>query len=104
MDFHRAIQLLTNLAYLCLGVAAVVAAVRRPERARTDIALLLGALGAAVALQEIPLLTCSGVLPGLPCLDIPGGAIALTLLVLALPYLLLRLVDDIHDVPAWLSW
>src|SRR6266567_1835278 len=36
MDALRAIQLLTDLAYLALGIAAVAAALRSHERARLD--------------------------------------------------------------------
>src|SRR5262245_4594930 len=104
MDFLRFVQLATNLAYLLLGITAVVAAIRQPERTRTDVALLFGALGLAVALQEISLLTCPAFAPGGPCVAIPGSTVLLTLLVLALPYLLLRLVEAIDDVPPWATW
>src|SRR5204863_442223 len=39
MDALRALQLLSDLAYLALGIAAVAAAVRSQERARIDVAL-----------------------------------------------------------------
>src|SRR5579864_5818219 len=100
MDAVRAIQLLTDLAYLALGVAAVAAAVRSHERARLDVAILFGDLAVAVALQEISLLTCA---TG-GCVTIPLSDTLSTLLVLVVPYALLRLVDDVVDIPPWQMW
>jgi signal transduction histidine kinase/CheY-like chemotaxis protein len=102
MDALRAIQLITDLAYLLLGIVAVRAALRWPDRARTDVALLFGALGLAVLIQEVTLLVCGGLAVG--CQPVPGASQALLVLVIALPYLLMRLVDDVVDVPPWLTW
>lgn len=101
MDVLRAVQLLTDLAYLLLGIAACVAALRWPERARVDVAILFGALAGIVAIQEIHLLSCTS---ALGCVDVPAAAQLTTALVLILPYALLRLVDDLGDVPAWQLW
>src|SRR6266581_2613787 len=101
MDALRAIQLLTDLAYLALGIAAVAAALRSHERARLDVAILFGALAATVALQEIRLLSCTSVLG---CVTIPANTQLSTVLILVVPYALLRLVDDIDDVPTWQVW
>src|SRR5438067_1512444 len=101
MDAVRVIQVLTDAAYLLLGLAAITAAIRSPERARFDVALLFGSLAAAVVLQEIPLLTCSG---RAACLNVPLAAQLTAVAVLVLPYALLRLVDDIADVPPWQMW
>src|SRR5437762_1629790 len=95
------IQLLTDLAFLALGIAGVAAAMRRRERTRIDIAILFGDLALSVLLQEISLLTCrtpSG------CLSVPLSRALSTILVLAVPYAMLRLVDDIYDVPSWQMW
>jgi signal transduction histidine kinase/CheY-like chemotaxis protein len=102
MDALRAIQLVTDLAYLLLGIVAVRAALRWPDRARTDVALLFGALALAVLIQEVMLLVCGGTAAG--CQPVPGASQALIVLVIALPYLLMRLVDDVVDVPPWLTW
>jgi signal transduction histidine kinase/CheY-like chemotaxis protein len=101
MDAVRALQLLTDLAYLALGIAAVAAALRSYERARLDVAILFGALAGTVALQEIRLLSCISVLG---CVTIPASTQLSTILILVVPYALLRLVDDIDDVPAWQMW
>ncbi len=101
MDALRAIQLLTDLAYLALGIAAVAAALRSHERARLDVAVMFGALAITVAFQEIRLLSCateSG------CVDVPLSTQLSTILILVLPYALLRLVDDVADVPPWQMW
>jgi signal transduction histidine kinase/CheY-like chemotaxis protein len=91
MDSLRAAQLLSDAAYIVLGVIAVRAALRWPDRVRSDVALLFGAVAAAVILQE---------LSGLPCCQhLPGVTNLASILVLAMPYLLLRLLDDVVDVP-----
>src|SRR5215203_5165978 len=89
MDALRGLQLATEIAYLLLGVAAVRAAVRAPERARTDVALLFGALAALVVIQELLPLLCRT----------PTGCLPLPV-----PYALLRLVDNVDDLPPWQMW
>ena len=101
MDSLRIVQFLTDIAYVLLGIAAVGAAIRSHERARIDVAILFGALAATVAIQEIHLLSCSGT-GG--CLDVPAANQLTTALVLILPFALLRLVDDVGDVPRWQLW
>src|SRR5215217_2313821 len=92
MDALRAVQLLTDTAYLCLGVAAIAAAMRSHERARVDVAILFGTLAASGILQEIRLLSCA---TPIGCIEVPGGTRLSTIL---------RLVDDVHDVPRWQMW
>src|SRR5216684_260166 len=101
MDSLRAIQLLTDIAYLLLGIAACGAAIRLHERARVDVAILFGALAATVAIQEIHLLSCTG---ATGCWDVPGANQLTTALALILPFALLRLVDDVRDLPRWQLW
>jgi hypothetical protein len=101
MDALRGVQFLTDLAYLLLGIAAIGAALRSHERARVDVAILFGARAGSVALQEIRLLSCFG--PS-GCLDVPWSTQLTTVLVLVMPYALLRLVDDINDVPENQMW
>ena len=100
MDALRALQLLTDLAYLALGIAAVAAAVRSHERARLDVAILFGALAITVALQETLLLSCAAG----TCLNPPFSSQLSTILVLILPFALLRLLDDVADTPPWQMW
>jgi len=101
MDATRVVQFLTDLAYFALGVAAVRAALRSRERAHFDVALLFGALGVAVALQELNLLTCGS---SLGCVKLPLSDLLSTVLVLIVPYALLRLVDNVDDIPSWQMW
>src|SRR5262249_26601367 len=100
MDSLRVVQLLTDVAYLLLGIAAITAAIRSHERARFDVALLFGSLAVAVVIQEIPLLSC----PTSGCVEVPIAAQLTVVAVLVLPYALLRLIDDIADVPPWQMW
>lgn len=95
MDALRALQLLTDLAYLALGIAAVAAALRSHERAHVDVAILFGALAVTTGIQELRLL--SGI-------SLPLSDLLSTILVLVLPYALLRLVDDVADVARWQMW
>ncbi|HEY3059243.1 MAG TPA: response regulator [Chloroflexota bacterium] len=101
MDVLRAAQLLTDLAYLFLGIAAVRAAVRYRERSRADVALLFGTLAAVVVMQEITLLSCP---TSLGCLTLPASNFITLVLILILPLALLRLLDDIADIPPWQMW
>ena len=71
MDALRAIQLVTDLAYLLLGIVAVRAALRWPDRARTEVALLFGSLALAVLIQEVMLLVCGGTAAN--CRPVPGA-------------------------------
>src|ERR687886_2198016 len=89
------IQYLSWAIYVLIFVVATIRAVRRPSRANVNIALLFAVPALIVAL-EVP-----GEL-GLKSLEDPLiGAIAASL-VLAMAYLLLRLVDDFSNVPVWL--
>jgi hypothetical protein len=101
MDALRAVQLLTDLAYLALGIAAVAAALRSHERTHVDVAILFGALAITTGLQEIRLLSCYS---NLGCVSLPLGDMLSTILILVVPYALLRLLDDVADVPRWQMW
>src|SRR5262249_50088535 len=52
-------------------------------------------------LQELRLLTCP---TSLGCLTPPLSDLLSTILVLVIPYALLRLVDDVANVPDWQMW
>ena len=101
MDVLRAAQLLTDFAYIFLGIAAVRAAVRYRQRSRADVALLFGTLAAVVVMQEITLLSCP---TSLGCLTLPASNFITLVLILILPLALLRLLDDIADIPSWQMW
>ncbi len=101
MDVLRAAQLLTDFAYLFLGIAAVRAAVRYRQRSRADVALLFGTLAAVVVTQEITLLSCP---TSLGCLTLPASNFITLVLILLLPLALLRLLDDVADIPLWQMW
>src|SRR6476620_5272524 len=89
------IQYLSWAIYVLIFVVATIRAVRRPLRANVDIALLFAVPALIVAL-EVP-----AELGLIPPDDLLAGAIASSLIV-AMVYLLLRLVDDFSDVPVWL--
>ncbi|MBI3964508.1 MAG: GAF domain-containing protein [Chloroflexi bacterium] len=88
------LQLLTEVLYLLVFAVVATQAVQQPHRAAIDIALLFGATTLIIAQRWIDLLF--GVM-----LKQWLGMVNSSLL-MALPYLLLRLVDDFSDVPRWL--
>jgi hypothetical protein len=87
-------QLITYLSwavFLAIFALVTVQAIRRPSRANLDIALLFGAAALVIVIAVASLV---GLLaPGKVSGYLAGSAI------LALPYLLLRLMDDITIVP-----
>lgn len=88
------LQYVTQGLYVLVFVVVLVETIRRPWRANIDIALFFGAISLVVAQQIL-----DDVLTGL---DNPLLHSFMAALVMALPYLLLRLVDDFADVPGWL--
>ncbi|HET8631193.1 MAG TPA: ATP-binding protein [Thermomicrobiales bacterium] len=88
------IQYLTQIIFAVLFLVALVQAVRRPARVTVDIALFFGAV--AVIIVEEWAVAALG-LPAGHYLTAFVGAV-----LMALPYLLLRLVNDFAGVPRWL--
>ena len=86
------ISLLTQAIFVLIFVLVVWGLVRRPSRTNMDIALFFGAI--AIAIVESRVATTFR----LPQVEIVSDIVAL--LIVAMPYLLLRLVDDFSDVPA----
>lgn len=88
------LQAVTQAVYVLIFIVTAGEAVRRPSRANTNIAALFGAVALVVAIGWF---TASLQLP-------PNQAVtALNVtLVMLLPYLLLRLVDDFTRVSPWL--
>jgi signal transduction histidine kinase len=85
---------LTQILYLAIFVAAVVVAVQRPRRVNVDVALLFGATTILIGTGFIG--SALGIVPGHLLTAFEQS------LLMALPYLLLRLVNDYVGVPAGL--
>jgi signal transduction histidine kinase len=88
------LQFLTQALYVAIFVVVAVQAARRPRRVHVDIALLFGAIVLIIAVEW------GRVASGAPT-PVPIATLVAVLL-MALPYLLLRLVDDFARVPTWL--
>ena len=86
------VSLITQAIYLLIFLLVVWTALKRRTRTNVDVALLFGAL--ATAIVESRVVTTFGVNQG----DVVADIVAL--LVIAMPYFLLRLVDDFSYVPA----
>lgn len=86
------VSLLTQAIYVLIFASVVWTALRRRTRTSVDIALFFGAI--AIAIVESRIVTTFG----LTAVDLVTDIVAL--LVIAMPYLLLRLVDDFSDVPS----
>src|SRR5256885_1307785 len=87
------VQQLTNILFVLVFLVTGWKAVRRPLMANVDTALLFGAITLIVA--ESWITEALGI-------KAHGSAVAVVaLLLMALPYLLLRLVDDFARVPFW---
>lgn len=92
-----AVQLLGFLAqtlYVFVFLDAAVQAIRRPRRSTLDIASLFGVTSVSVAM--------SWLLDGFDVRPTPAIMMLQQTVIVALPYLLLRLVDDFTTVPYWL--
>jgi signal transduction histidine kinase len=91
MSADALLQLLTQTLYVAVFGVVVVGALRYRRRADVDVALLFGATALVVGQQWLA-----------AALDLAPGSITRAIttgLVMALPYLLLRLVDDFAGVP-----
>src|SRR5438874_9866629 len=94
MTADALLNYLTQALFFAVFVLVLVRTARRPSSANVDAALFFGDLGVIVAYQWV-----SEAVGGTP----PWWAgAALAVLLMALPYLLLRLVDDFTVVPGWL--
>ncbi len=89
------VSLLTQTIYLLIFVLVGWGVVRRRTRTSVDIALFFGAI--SIAIVESRLATTLGLQQVEIVTDIA------TLLIIAMPYLLLRLVDDFSSVPPIVS-
>ncbi|MEA2662847.1 MAG: hypothetical protein QOH08_2419 [Chloroflexota bacterium] len=96
MTAEDLVRLATNALFALVFVGVVRTAVRERTRASVDALLLFAAF--ALLTLETQLFAVLGVKAPAPV------ALAAGLLLLAIPYVLLRLVDDFAGVPAWLRW
>ena len=85
------VSLLTQAIFVLIFLLVGWSVLRRPTRTSVDIALFFGAI--AIAIVESRVVTTFR----LPQVELISDVVAL--LVIAMPYLLLRLVDDFSDVP-----
>jgi signal transduction histidine kinase len=88
-------QVLAELLYVAIFAVVALQALRRLTHVRLDVVLFFGAATVIVLLATV-----------LNVLDMAGGTLAQDLeatLLMALPYLLLRLVADFMAVPRWLT-
>ena len=92
MSADDLLRLLTQVIFVLIFIVVAVLAIRRPLRANIDIAFFFGCLAALVGEQLIAQVL--GVTPH------PAVTIVLVALLLALPYLLLRLLEDFSGVPS----
>jgi signal transduction histidine kinase len=90
----RFIQDVTQALFIVIFLVVVVKTVKERRRANVDSALLFGATAIIIAITWVD-----------DALNITAGGIALIAvdtLLMALPYFLLRLVDDFAGAPSWL--
>ena len=91
MSADALIQALSWAIFILIAIQTILQAVRRPTRVQLDIALFFG-----VALLIIIL---SILLPNGTIASIPAAATLISAALLSLPYLLVRLLDDVVGVP-----
>lgn len=91
MTAPELVSLLTQAIYVVIFLLVGWSALRRPTAARVDMVLFFGAV--TVAIVESRAVTTFQLEPAELMTDI------VAILVIAMPYLLLRLVDDFSDVP-----
>lgn len=99
MSADKLIQYLSWAIYILIFVNVLLKAVRRPLRTNIDTALLFS-LPALLVVLAIPAEIDSAM--GYTPASIPALTIFTSALLVALPYMLLRLADDFSDVPAWI--
>lgn len=91
MTALQLVQGINNVLFVAIFVLVAAGAVRRPSRTALDTTLFFGAL--AFAALEGPVLQLIGIAPN------AVTSIAVILLVMALPYVMLRLLADFAGVP-----
>lgn len=94
MTARELLDVVTQGVFVLVFIVVGFQAMRRPTRANIDTALLFGALAIFLIISRV---TAALGLTGMRAI----AAISLAL-ILAIPYLLLRLVDDFSNPPRWL--
>jgi signal transduction histidine kinase len=89
------VSLLTEAIYVSIFALVAWGALRRRTRTSVDIALFFGAIAAFIVESRVVTLL------GLEQAELVNDVV--TILIIAMPYLLLRLVDDFSTVPAIVS-
>src|SRR5579859_1512531 len=90
MDGDLAIQALSQIVFVSIFLLTLGAFLRHPERGRLEIAALFGSLAVIIVVQGFTQLTG---------IKIPLAALIGGLVLLAQPYLLLRLVAHFRRLP-----
>jgi signal transduction histidine kinase len=93
LSAQELLQYITWALFVAVFVVTLVEAIRHPRRSTIDTALLFGVLAAIIAESVVAAIT---LLPDSELLIDATGS-----LLMALPYLLLRLVEDFSQVPRW---
>src|SRR5438093_13732536 len=96
MSLNEFIQYFSWAIYLLIFIIVTTRAIRRPSRASIDIALLFGLVAAIIAISEAA---------SKDIRLIPQGPIVAAItssLLLAMIYMLLRLVADFSELPRWM--
>src|SRR5690348_1430695 len=84
------LQTLTQIVFVAIFLITLITFVRRPSRDRAEIAALFGTLAIIIVLQGIAQLTGK---------QSPAASLVAALLLLAQPYLMLRLVEHFRPLP-----
>lgn len=95
MSADRLLEWLTQVPFVLIFLVVAIQAVRHPLRANFDTVLLFGATALVIAIGRTA--EALGLELG------PIGEVVTASLIMALPYLVLRLVDDFSDVPRALT-
>src|SRR5438067_1882812 len=95
MSLNDFIQYFSWAIYLLIFIVVTVGAIRRPSRANIDIALLFGSAAAIIAISEALSKDLRLIQPG------PIVTAITSSLLLAMIYMLLRLVADFSELPRW---
>src|SRR5919204_3146236 len=95
MSLNEFIQYFSWAIYLLIFIVVTARAIRRPSRASIDIALLFGLAAAIIAISEAASKDVRLIQPG------PIVTAITSSLLLAMIYMLLRLVADFSELQRW---
>ncbi|MEO8632166.1 MAG: ATP-binding protein [Chloroflexota bacterium] len=95
MNALELISAVTQIIYVIIFISVVQRAIRQPTRAHADIALFFGAVASIILASRIASRLGTAAPPWLTALEI--------VILMAMPYILLRLVDDFTHVRGWIK-